>query len=1201
VSLSKLDLVGFKSFMSPVSLHFGGGITAILGPNGCGKTNIVDAVRWVLGEQSARQLRGSKMENVIFNGTEVHKPMGYAMVNLTVNNVRGVFPIDYSEIMITRKVYRSGVSEYFINKSPCRLKDIRELFADTGTGSHSYSVIELEMIDDVLDDTHGDRRLMFEEASGIVKYRMRREEAERKLKLTETDLVRLEDILEELGKNVRSLRYQMGKAKRYKTTEERIRNWELIQLRKNLTRLLTEKHEADAKLADTVHHSQRESKSLSQMERKVEKAKVDLLDIEKRNTELQNNRYEIRRKIQISEEKVIQFTERQSEATRRIERASHEIEEAEGRLTKLATEVSGASSECETLSARIIDERTGVKGLHDAFKEISGRMDFLRERLIELKQTQLDFLQDHVRVKSSIEHFESILSELDSRAAETRELILEIERESKSLETEKENVKVEISELTKKLHHLENERDRTRETVSDLEGRMFERENLLSEKRTELARLKSRRDLVVRMKENFEGYQGGARYVLKKGDERVRGPLAEFLAVDERFRPPLEAVLGGMLDGLVVDSMDSALNLVEELTAKNMGKVRFFFEESEKNGERRSVTGIDGCLGPLSSHVRIEDSKRSLIENILGHVYVFNNTDGALQFMSSDIGGPFSAVTLSGIYFERNKGVYYTGSSADEISMLGRAEEIERMDAAVSTLEDELSRLEDECDASRHEKQELVRLIGELEGEGSKIREEHANRIEGRQEIERNYISKKEKCSILLTSLDEMEHSRMDILSKLEETKLALEMQQEGGEVTEVKEVEAELATLQEKRDELEAELTEKRVELASLEGELEKKKEVIRGCTAMEKQFRSLIEQRQQEIANAETESALFETELEAERSQVHELLEYERSYEQDLEELRQVLEERRNEISVGERELKAKHAERERFLTMQNEFRITLSSIGTRMKDLIDRGNEIYGADLSCYLSDEEIPLSPEEEHVTPEMLEKEKRKLESLGPVNLAAVEEYEEKKNRFEFLTSQKEDLMMARDELHEAIRKINRRARKQFIETFDVVKNYFAETFRILFEGGEADLSLSDGADPLEADIVIKARPKGKRLQDISLLSGGERALTALALLFALYKAKPSPFCIFDEVDAPLDDANIQRFIRMLRKFEDDTQFIIITHNKRTMEVASSLYGVTMEERGVSRVVSVDLPDIEEILSKRKPAEERLVESPVSPN
>ena len=1201
MSLSRIEMVGFKSFMAPIHLQFNPGITAIMGPNGCGKTNIVDAVRWVLGEQSARQLRSSKMENVIFNGTQQHKPMGYAVVNLTINNERGQFPLEYAEITITRKVYRSGVSEYFINKTPCRLKDIRDLFADTGTGSHSYSVIEQEMIDWVLNDVHGERRLMFEEAAGIVKYRMRREEAQRKLDLTDADLVRLEDILEELRKQVRSLKYQMAKARRYRIVRDRIRGWEVIHLRAQLSEIIAERRTAEADLTKSMTLSRSEDSSLAELERKVEEARAAHLDLERRRTELQNRRYDIRRTIQSSEEKVIQFTERQNQAGVRIDRAKREIEEAEGRLVRITERAAEVNDLSAGTGSKIGSEEEALLALSQDFRELAEKIRALTARLIDLKQTQLDFLQDQVRAKSALEHFENVLRDLDARSEETRQKITDTEKEGKGLAADREIKAAAQRELEEAHAGLERERSSLADSIQDQEKRIFERERLLAEKRAELAHLRSKHDLLQRMKDNFEGFPGGARHLLASGDSRVRGPLVEFLKVEDRFKPACEAVLAGMLEGVVVERISNALDIVNELAERNLGRVRLFAEDVRSVERRADTGGVPGCLGMLGSFVKVDDSRKALVENLLGGVYLFEDAPRALDFVSSERGALASAVTLSGVSFSGTAGVYFAGGATEEFSLLGRSDDLERIKETIPSLDHEVAALTISCDEERTARENLQARVRGLEGDIQRGRDELSRRRDELQGIEKDHAMRKEKVSLLLKTIDEIETSRFDVLSKLEESRLSLRMHEEGGALGPAATIESDLAAFQKRKEEAEAALTEKKIALASLKGALDKDREELRGLAGMEAQFRGIVDERRREIAASGEELAGLASAVDAERSVVRGFLEEERSFEHGLEELAGSLEERRAEADAVDKELKGRKAERERIFERLNEIKITLSTLETRMRSLVDKAQEMYAEDLGCYLEGKELPLTDEEAAVTRDMLDREKKKLESIGPVNLAAVDEFDEKKMRLDFLESQKADLVEAKEELAEAIKKINARARSQFLETYELVRKNFQETFRILFEGGEADLSLGEGTDPLEADIIITARPKGKRLQDIALLSGGERALTALALLFALYKAKPSPFCIFDEVDAPLDDANIQRFLRMLQAFKKDTQFIIITHNKRTMEVAETLYGVTMEERGISRVVSVDFDGIENVLRNRAVSERVLVPSEVSPN
>jgi chromosome segregation protein len=1201
VSLSRIEMVGFKSFMAPIHLQFNPGITAIMGPNGCGKTNIVDAVRWVLGEQSARQLRSSKMENVIFNGTQQHKPMGYAVVNLTINNERGQFPLEYAEITITRKVYRSGVSEYFINKTPCRLRDIRDLFADTGTGSHSYSVIEQEMIDWVLNDVHGERRLMFEEAAGIVKYRMRREEAQRKLDLIDADLVRLEDILEELRVQVRSLKYQMAKARRYQVVRDRIRGWEVIHLRAQLSEIIAERRTAEEDLTGSMTLSRSEDSSLAELERRVEEARAAHLDLERRRTELQNRRYDIRRTIQSSEEKVIQFTERQNQAGVRIDRAGREIEEAEGRLVRITQRAGEVNDISAVTGSKIGAEEGALLALSQDFRELAGKIQALTARLIDMKQTQLDFLQDQVRAKSALEHFENVLRDLDARSEETRQMISDAEKEGKGLAADREIKAAAHRQLEEAHAGLERERSSLADSIQDQEKRIFERERLLAEKRAELAHLRSKHDLLQRMKDNFEGFPGGARHLLACGDSRVRGPLVEFLKVEDRFKPACEAVLAGMLEGVVVERISNALDIINELAERSPGRVRLFAEDVRPVERNADAGGVPGCLGMLGSFVNVDDSRKALVENLLGGVYLFEDAPRALDFVSSERGAGASAVTLSGVSFSGTAGVYFAGGAAEEFSLLGRSDELQLIKETIPSLDHEVAALAISCDEERTARENLQARVRGLEGDIQRGRDELSRRRDELQGIEKDHAMRREKVSLLLKSIDEIDTSRFDVLSKLEESRLSLKMYEEGGALGPAATLESDLAALQKRKEEVEVVLTEKKIALASLKGALEKDREELRGLAGMEAQFRGIVDERRREIAASGEELAGLVSAVDAERSVVRGFLEEERSFEHGLEELAGSLEERRAEADAVDKELKGRKAERERIFERLNEIKITLSTLETRMRSLVDKAQEMYAEDLGCYLKGKELPLTDEEAAITREMLDREKKKLESIGPVNLAAVDEFDEKKTRLDFLESQKADLVQAKEELAEAIRKINARARSQFLETYELVRKNFQETFRILFEGGEADLSLGEGTDPLEADIVITARPKGKRLQDIALLSGGERALTALALLFALYKAKPSPFCIFDEVDAPLDDANIQRFLRMLQVFKKDTQFIIITHNKRTMEVAETLYGVTMEERGISRVVSVDFDGIENVLRNRAASERVLVPSEVSPN
>ncbi|MFO7916285.1 MAG: chromosome segregation protein SMC [Candidatus Krumholzibacteriales bacterium] len=1192
MALSNLELIGFKSFKNRIGMSFSGGVTCILGPNGCGKTNIVDAVRWVLGERSAQQLRSNKMENVIFNGTQVHKPMGHAIVNLTLSNERGIFPLDFNEVTVSRKVYRSGISEYFINKNPCRLKDIMELFADTGMGSHSYAVIEQEMMDLVLNDTQGDRKKMFEEAAGIVKYRMRREEARRKLKLTETDLVRLDDILEELEKQKNSLRYQVGKTTRYRKLKSRIRDWELILVRSRLSRLLAEKREEDRKLSEIEQLSSQDRTSMEEKEREVHRRKVEIVTLEKRSTELQNNRYDLRKKIQGIEEKLIQMRERRGENERRCDRAEAEIKEAENRIDNIKSRIGEIRGEFEETEALIEERKQQIRGTESEYIGISEQISRYSDELIGLKQTQLDFVQDRARLNSDIEHHQASISHLDTQIGSEREEVLNLEKRIRDLTETAGSLQGEVSALNEDLEDGRRRKETLSREKEALLNRLREIENSISGSETNLAKLRNRLELYTDMMKKYEGFSSGSKFLLRKGNRHIRGPVAELMDAERKYRKALEAALGGMLDGIVVDGYQGAVELIEELESSRKGGVGILVEAGAGMNVK-DVEGAPGALGRLSSFVRVKGDAEEGGANFFRHIMVFDNLPDAIDFVTSNSSETaMHAVTLSGVYLSGGGKVYFSGKSEDEVPLLGRAEEVEKIKRDITGAESELRGLKSQRDDIQAGMERAADSLESLGGMLSDTGDKLSRSQEMLRDKEKELIWCREKYNLAMKSLEDLENTRKETLSHLEEVKLSLQLQHSSDDRSRIESLEEKIRSLQEKKDRMEESVTGLKVELASLKGSYEKKEEAIRGQKELERQFATVMENRKSEISSLEEENRDISREYNTQREIVGELLEQENEIELKISDLADQLEEKRNIAGGMEAALKREQKKIDELVTRANDARISVQSLETKMNDAIDMARDIYGEDFGCYLEGVEIPLTEKEKSVTPDMLQDAKDKLERLGPVNLAAVEEYEEIKERLEFINGQREDLIKAKEELREAISKINRKARRLFRETFKLVGDYFSQTFEVLFTGGHAELRLSENCDPLEADIEIVARPKGKKLQDISLLSGGERALTSLALLFAFYKVKPSPFCILDEVDAPLDDANTRRFTRMLKKFSEDTQFIIITHNKITMEIADSLLGITMQESGVTSVVPVDIERVEDVLNQKGAAGEK---------
>ncbi|MCK4549694.1 MAG: hypothetical protein KAU49_05980, partial [Candidatus Krumholzibacteria bacterium] len=890
----------------------------------------------------------------------------------------------------------------------------------------------------------------------------------------------------------RALKYQVGKARRYHTISERIRAYGLVHLRRSLSGLLAEKREAEKELSGSRELTERDDVSLDESEKKVEQEKLLLVEMEKKNTDQQNKRYEVRRKIQGSEEKIIQFSERKGEAERLIERAGREIEEAKSRLGRIAERIDGVTTEVTVTGESITSEEESIRKLGGLFEEVSVKMERIQVELIDLKQTQLDFIQDQARVKSSVEHYEKILVDLNERAGNLRERIVSFESETAQLSGERDAREGALSDAQRVLSSLEAENTERTVRLETVENELVANVAAAAEKKESLAAMKSRHELFTKMKEDFEGFPGGARHILKKGDSRVRGPIADMIGTKKEYRRALEAVLGGLMDGVVIDSIGGAVELARELSEGKFGGARFLADDPGWDATGGNTQEAPGMLGPFASFVKTPDGARRAIDQLLDGIYLFDTIENAIAFISAGGGNAVGAVTASGIFYARGRGIYFSGSSGEEVSIFGRAGEIERLAGEIGAFEKDLAGLEKKGGSLRSEKESVRERIEEISRLSTRAREELGRRREAFQEVEREYIMGKEKTSMMMKSLDELENGRVETLSKLEEARLALAMQQSSGDISDSERLESELAGFRKNREELDTELTSRKVRLASLQGTLDRQNEELRGLGEMEKQFRAIVEQRSVEISSAGEETARLERSIVEERAGVKTFLEEESSYEKEIGLMHDVLEEKRELIGGIEGRLKERKAEREAIFEKINDLRVNLSSVETRMNDLVDRGKELYEEDLSRYLEGVEIPLTEEERLITKEMLDGEKRKLEGLGPVNLAAVEEYEEKNQRFEFLTAQKEDLVNAREELDEAIRKINRRARKMFLETFHAVKSYFSEIFEVLFEGGDADLHLGEGSDPLEVDIIIRARPKGKRVQDISLLSGGER-------------------------------------------------------------------------------------------------------------
>ncbi|HET9940445.1 MAG TPA: chromosome segregation protein SMC [Candidatus Eisenbacteria bacterium] len=1226
--LQRLDIQGFKSFPQRVRVDFGPGITAVVGPNGSGKTNIVEAIRWVLGEQNMRHLRGDTLEDVIFTGSAHRKPLGMAEVSLTMVNNRGVLPSEYTEVAIARRTFRSGQSEYLINRNPCRLRDVRDLFLDTGMGSHAYSLIERGMVDNVLSDESGHRRFLFEEAAGIMRYKTRKKEALQKLDLTHADLTRVNDITVEIEREVRSLARQVGKARRYGKLRDEIRGVDLGLAREAFDRLSRE--------AGTLHQERHNAENrrsslggtLAHHEAELEELKLELLkrEGEVRLAQEALSEHEARGAALLNDVAVLR--ERRLGLVEKLEHARSEAD----RLEKSVEEVRGHATRLDLDRARLLDEQalreTEERRLDEELSAMGPKLDERRAALAERKQLSLDLFEARVMQESSARNWREKLEDLGKRRGE-------IEAQRDALAKDEDLLRAGIRDIERALEETQGDVERGRERVeraveaiARAEARIREHDDVEIKAREAHAGLEARHATLRELKERYEGYDASVRWLVAGPSRppRVLGTVGDVLHASGDWLPALEAALGEAVQFVVAERTEAAVHALRALEQSGEGRATFISLDrlSRVHAAQISaeVLSAPGVLGPLLDHVRFEPGYVALASFLLSSVVVVDTIDAGLALNERFQGERLQFVTRRG---ERvvGPGIFQGGGGPTRAgSVLRREEELTDLSAEIERSAASLAAILKTTEGNRAERasavseqEEAARLLQVAEqahrAQESRLAEQ---KIRGDAMVQAS--------SSLASSLGAVAAELERALGEAESAQVALKSaDEERGRVDAIlAQEETEVRELERNREHRVALHAEARVEAtrarSSLEAAIRERERLTRSADEAEREIGSRREeaiQTETRIQETETLCGERETELaqEIEKKAEREVL-LQRARERfgevkgqadDVESTTRDV--RREHATLTERlhkaELEQAEADGElrRLLErVRNEYEIDLVSWAPEAEavpgDSADPGDPALAE-----IEEGDVELEPDSPRVPDEAIvdrddaasgsapitaaatreEREARlrylqeKLRSIGPVNLLAVQDYEERRQRLGFLNGQRKDLDDARQQLLEAIEKINATASELFLKTFEQVNKNFVQVFTTLFQGGEAALVLT-GDDPLEAEIEILARPRGKKPQSLSLLSGGEKALTAIALLFAIYLEKPSPFCILDEVDAPLDDANIDRFVGLLRDFSAKTQFIVVTHNKKTMEVADALYGVTMQEPGVSKLVSV---------------------------
>lgn len=1186
--LKSIEMQGFKSFADKINLQFDKGLTSVVGPNGSGKSNISDAVRWVLGEQSIKSLRGSKMEDVIFSGTQHRKPVGFAQVTLTIDNSDKTLPIDYSEVSICRRVYRSGESEYFINKTPCRLKDIHELFMNTGIGKESYSIIGQGRIDEILSTKSEDRRAIFEEAAGIMKYKVRKKEAERKLESTKQNLLRIEDIIIELESQLEPLREQAEKARSYLALSSELKELEVSLYLDSIGKIQGKINEMDSQFEEIQKDIQAENERLEK-KKQDNRSKNQKLELLKKNLDLlRNELFEIEKntgnlenQIRINEEKIshIESTNDQS---------AHDIEGTKSRIEVIDSEIGKKQKRLATLEREKDNFNLLLSEAEEKLSKIIERLNESERRIELMKQEVMDKLDElsesRTRRNSLKSESEAFNTRLKKVRGDIQKIILDSDKEKMHLEEAQNGLRNLKEALAAKREELHKSEESLRERKIKLEELRLEQNRVLQELQGTKSRLKVLKD----METSLEGYSHSVRAILKacNGNGNLNngifGALAQVIEVKEKFETAIEVSLGPALQNIITKDEYTAKKAIRFLKEKSLGRATFLPVTSVKSrsldeNTKKSLQNDPGYLGFASDMIQCGPKFRDIISNLLGRTVVVENIDDGIS-MSRKYGYSFRVVTLDGELL--NPGGSMSGGSQPPktSSILGRTRLIKELEEKISGLNKQQEMLEASCLKEASRLNELERNIQVLQKEHQDLeltvlREE--NRVLGIQDNIKSLASQQEMLRAEQKELSDNIKSIESEITDEEKRLLSIEEAISGLKQT-ISENQLKNKEEQADRDAIHMDINDYKVSVNSI---LESIEQTMDAVARLEEEKRLLNEDIEKRKAAQEKNKGRIESlkaEILSQRQKIQEQMEIKTGKGLKLESLQE-------EVSVLEAEISgmvdALTAHNEAIRLLQEEYGRLEVKKAKLQAELESVQNRLWDEYELTYGTAAEYKKEIHNIRQTQNRISEIKASIRDLGPVNVSAIEDYSKTKERYNFLSGQREDLVKSEEKLNRVIREMTSVMKKQFLEEFQRINKHFNAVFRELFDGGYAEIELEDPENILECGIDIIAQPPGKKLQNMLLLSGGERALTAIAILFAILKLRPAPFCILDEIEAALDDVNVYKFADYIKKFTKTTQFIVITHRKGTMESSDALYGVTMQEFGVSSVVSLKLDDM----------------------
>ncbi len=1181
----KLEIFGFKSFVEKTKLDFEAGVTAIVGPNGCGKSNLADAIKWVLGEQSVRSMRGVNMEDVIFHGADNIQPVGFAEVSLTISNQDKLLQLDYSEITITRRIFRSGESEYLLNKIPVRLKDISELLMDTGLGMRSYSLMEQGKVDQILNSRPEDRRAIFEEASGITKYKSKKEEALRKLERTQENLQRIGDIIVEVKRQIKSIERQVNKARRYKDEFERLKEYELKVSQYQYQDLKKQKRDLDNRSSQLGKEESSLIAQMNSLNDTLRRKRQDLSSAEENFSSVQAENYEVCATMEMAQNKISLDKERIEELIRRQEDLGQQIEDLERKATQTSEQIEDAHGKIEEIeqekqkkSTSLTEKETNIDNICAFVQEVQEKITKDKAQEVELIAQQARLRNDLIKLEADLVNFNARLRRLNVESERTQQEINGIEEKYQVCAQEAESLSVQLKTLTREIWDLKSSLDIKFEKKHTLDSRI---ENIAHQ----ITSLQSKLNFLKEISKKNEGFSRGVKAILSAaanqavqlaGQCRV---VADLIEVLPQYQPAIEMALGESAQAVVVENSQAAFDAIHYLKEKDLGQASFICLDSLKPD--KNLESLPGTLGWALEFVKTESKYQKVLEYLLVNTFIVQDLETARRVVQQIEPGS-KLVTLNGEVL--TAGTISGGSESDnpDLSLLGRRERI----AATSIQLEQLIQERQELEGLKIEQQaaieEVSGLIQQKEPDLNKLKIKSANKESEKANIEADKKRFQDEIAVLQVEIDETEEQARQL--KADQEKLQHQLKDLEANQQELKSgIQDDQGSITQKNQEkqnLLVEIAEIKTQLSALDRDTENAQARLQMILDSQTEQARLKQARAREVEDTASKVEQLKQEIIQLESQTKDLTQAKVNIGERMNQTQQLRRELVATIADIEDKARTNQQELDRLREGRNKLQIKLTEFSYKQDALKERMQQSYQVDLGACLEDT-LEISPPEESVFDEINQL-KTKLEGMGPINMVAIEENDQLQQRYSFLVSQQEDLSRAQDSLRKAIVQINRTARTMFAETFQKIEVSFREYFRILFGGGDARIILLDENNVLESGIEIVVRPPGKRLQNISLLSGGEKALTAIALLFAIFKVKPSPFCILDEVDAPLDEANVDRFTNLLSEFIKTSQFIIITHNKKTINMADIMYGITMEKSGVSQIVSVRLTDEKDI-------------------